>query len=72
MTEERMTEPHYVLEVTHSDRVSCSGTLRVLNADDLAAAMADWESQTAGYGPRIHRDATDPCLARWSRWNTCD
>lgn len=72
MTEERMTTPSYVIEVTHTDRVSCSGTLHVLDANDLGAAMADWESHHIGYGPRIYADDTDPCLARWSRWNTCD
>lgn len=67
-----MTKPHYVLEFTGIDRISCAGTLRVLNAKDLDAAMEDWKSQEMGYGPRIYADTTDPCLARWSRWNTCD
>jgi hypothetical protein len=64
--------PAYTLTITHADRISESGHLRVENPDDLAAAMKDWLRRWEGYNPRCHADGEDACLARWSRWNTCE
>jgi hypothetical protein len=48
------------------------GTLKVKQPEQLAAAIEDWRGRWAGYEPRIRVDSKDPCLAHWSRWNTCE
>jgi hypothetical protein len=66
------TIPAYTLSVTKSNRVGEEGWLRVERPEDLKPAMEDWRRSNAGYSPRIHADGEGPCLARWSRWNTCE
>lgn len=64
--------PWYSLEQVRQTATGYEGLLRVLKPDELAAAMADWKNRWCGYEPRIVADSTDPCLAVWSRWNTCE
>jgi hypothetical protein len=64
--------PWYSLEAVQQTATGYEGLLRVLDAADLPAAMAHWKDKWAGYEPRIVADSVDPCLAKWSRWNTCE
>lgn len=64
--------PRYQTEVTRTGRVDLGGILRVEDASELQAAMNHWRNSWLGYEPRIQADGTDPCLAVWSRWNTCE
>lgn len=66
------TVPAYTLSVTHTTRIGSEGLLRVEDPAELKAAMDDWRRCNAGYSPRIYADKEDPCLATWSRWNTCE
>lgn len=63
--------PVYTLSVTRETRIGSEGLLRVEDPAKLKAAMDDWRRLNAGYEPRIYADKEDPCLATWSRWNTC-
>lgn len=67
-----LDRPAYTITEERRDGISTAGTLRVDNPADLAAAMAAWKASQAGYEPRIYADKADPCLAYWSRWNTCE
>jgi hypothetical protein len=64
--------PHYDITETATTRTGHAGTIRVNDAAELQAAMTHWRNRWMGYEPRIHADETDPCLASWSRWNTCE
>jgi hypothetical protein len=64
--------PAYELFQTGQDRISVWGQMRVADAADRQAAMADWKSRTDGYSPHITTDSVDPCIAHWRRWKTCD
>lgn len=64
--------PWYSLEAVKQTSTGYEGLLRVLKPDDLPAAMADWKDRWMMYEPRIVADSVDPCLAKWSRWNTCE
>lgn len=64
--------PFYTITGTAVTRTGHAGTIRVDDPAQLQAAMDDWQRIWTGYEPRIYADDTDPCLAVWSRWNTCE
>ncbi len=64
--------PRYTIETGPRRGKQHTGTLTVARADQLDAAMEHWRVGHAGYSPEISADPTNPRVARWSRFDSCD